>query len=125
MKLNNLIQARNIISRFSQEELSANLAYKLMKFLKMSDNEDIFYNEKLTAIIQQYAEKDAEGKYIKEKESFRILKDKVDECRVALQELNDLQVDKPSISLYLAELEELKLSIKEMAYLDEFIIEEE
>ena len=125
MKLNNLIQARNIISRFTQKELSANLAYKLMKFLKMSDSEDIFYNERLTAIIQQYAERDADGKYIREKDSLRIMKDKVDECREAINELNDMDVDKPKIELHLEELKELKLSIKEISYLDELIIEEE
>ena len=126
MKLNNLIQARNVIGRFAKEQLSAQLAYKLMKFLKTSDSEDVFYNERLTAIIQQYAERDAEGKYIKENnDSFKILKDKVDECREAILALNGMDVDAPSIRLYLEELAELKLSIKEMAFLDEFIIEEE
>ncbi len=124
MKLIDLIQSRNVISFFSKEQLSANLAYKFMKFLKITDSEDAFYNQRLAALIEQYAQRDEEGKYIKENDSFQIIKDKVDECRRVVNELNETKVDKPLISFCLEELKELKLSIKEIAYLDEFIIEE-
>lgn len=40
MKLDKLIQLRKTISAHAHEAISAPLAYKMMKFLKASDNED-------------------------------------------------------------------------------------
>ena len=123
MKLGNLIQARKTIAAHSQEAISVPLAYKLMKFMKASDDEDSFYVGKIREIVASY--KDATDVGGATQDEFRIPKSKVQEFEKAVNELKDSEVEAPSIKFALAELSELKLSVTEMFSLDNFIIEEE
>ena len=122
MKLNKLIQSRKTISAHAHEAISVPLAYKMMKFLKASDNEDAFYMSKLKEIIEKY--KDTESNDKPQDGEVRIRKDKVEECNKEISDLVATDVEAPSIKFSLQELSELKLSVAEMYSLDEIIIEE-
>ena len=98
MKLNKLIGIRNILVAHANDRVYAKVAYKMMKFIKASEDEDAFYNTKLKELIETYGEKDAMGKFAK---------DKVGNIKIKAEELSGL-----------------RLSMSEMYAIDEIIIEE-
>ena len=124
MKLINLIATRKILIGHAGDKIPALTAYKIMKFFKASDTEEAFYNEKMKEIIDEYAEKDAEGNPISKVNGVQIKKDCIVECNKIIKELQETEVDKPKFELKLNELDALKFSVEEIAALDEFIIEE-
>lgn len=121
MKLDKLIQLRKTISAHAHEAISAPLAYKMMKFLKASGNEDDFYTSRLKEIVEKY--RDTENP-AQQGDAVRIRKDKITECSDEIKALTETEVEAPSIKFALPELSELKLSVAEMYSLDEVIIEE-
>ena len=75
-------------------------------------------------LITTYAAKDSSGNpVVNDNGAVKIIQDKLKEAGVAMNELNNTEVDKPNIKFTLEELEELKLSIGDMYLLDEFIEE--
>mgnify|MGYP004629413683 CR=1 FL=1 len=54
MKIYDLILARNVILKKANEPIPTKLAYKFMKFLKASDDEDAFYSKKAEGIKAKY-----------------------------------------------------------------------
>ena len=124
MELNKILQARNTLALHINDKVNATLAYKMMKFLKTSDNEEEFYHTKLQGFIGEYAEKDANGNPVRtERGDIRIIQGKVKECEKEIENLAKTDVTEPTIKFNLDELSELKLSAKEMYNLDSFIIE--
>lgn len=121
MELNELLQARKILTNHINDKVCATLAYKMMKFLKSSDNEEEFYLKKIQEFIAEYAERDADGKPIADGSNVKILQDKAEDCRKAIDDLGKTDVAEPIIKFNLNELSELKLSAKEMYVLDGFI----
>lgn len=121
MELNELLQARKILANHINDKVCATLAYKMMKFLKSSDNEEEFYLKKIQEFIAEYAERDADGKPIVDGSNVKILQDKAEDCRKAIDDLGKTDVAEPIIKFNLNELSELKLSAKEMYVLDGFI----
>ena len=53
MKLNKLIGIRNILVAHANDRVYAKVAYKMMKFIKASEDEDAFYNTKLKELIEE------------------------------------------------------------------------
>ena len=51
MKLNKLLQVRKVLSDHANEPIPTMLAYKILKFMKASDTEGAFYEQKLNGII--------------------------------------------------------------------------
>ena len=66
MQLIKIINARGVIAQYAGEKIAAQTAYKLFNFLKSTDKDEIFYNEKRKEIIDRYAKKDEEGNYVPE-----------------------------------------------------------
>lgn len=126
MKLGNLIQARKTLMAYTDEKLSAKLAYKMMKFVKSTSDDVAFYDEKIKEIIMKYAEKDDNGEIINDNGNIKLVKGTANDCQKEINAVVDVDIDKPQVGFFLSELNELKLSATEMFALDEFItIEEE
>ena len=124
MELNELLQARKILANHVNDKVCATLAYKLMKFLKSSDNEEEFYLTKIRELIDKYGEKDSDGKPVyADNGNIKIKQSKVKECENEIENLGKTDVAEPTIKFNLLELSELKLSAKEMYALDNFVIE--
>lgn len=124
MELNELLQARKILANHINDKVCATLAYKMMKFLKSSDNEEEFYLTKIRELIDKYGEKDGEGKPVyADNGNIKIEQSKVKECENEIENLGKTDVAEPTIKFNLLELSELKLSAKEMYALDNFVIE--
>ena len=124
MELSKIMQARQIVASKSQEKVPAALAYKLMKFLKATADEEDFYNQKLQGIIEEYADRDKDGKPIGDGGGVRVRQDAVEPCKQAIEELSGTDVDAPKIAFKLSEIEPLTFSAAEMIILDDFIKEE-
>lgn len=123
MKLINLILARKVIGEHMADKLPSALAYKLMKFMKASDNEDAFYNERMGDIINKYGERNEDGE-IKVKDNRVSLKEGcIEKCNQSISELQNTEIDRPNFAFSIEELEPFKLSIAEISSLDEFINE--
>ena len=126
MKLGNLIQARKALMAYADEKVSAQLAYKMMKFVKATSNDVAFYDDKIKEIIMQYAEKDDNGEIVNDNGNIKLIKGTTNDCQKEITAVADIDIDKPQVMFLLRELDELKLSVAEMFVLDEFItIEEE
>ena len=121
MKITNLIQIRKIISRHADKKISTALAYKMMKFMKASDNDEAFYNEKIREIIEKYGEKDENGQIVCIESGVSLVQTTIDECKSKIYELDGTEIDVPNIKFSLAELEQLKLSMNELFIIDELI----
>lgn len=123
MKLLQVLKAREIISVIADKKIPAVTAYKFTKFLSQMQDEYSFFNERLAQIIDKYAERDADGKIISTNTGVSIKKEIQNECNSEINELNNCEVDAPSIKFRLKDLEDLQFSIQEMMILSEFIDE--
>lgn len=124
MNILTLMSAANIFAQVAQMKISSRLAYKIMKLCKGIAVEEEFYNTKRSEIVQRYAIKDENGQIVvSDTGMISIMPDKIDEVNMAMQELNNIEVDTPNVRFTLNELEELKLSVADMFVLDAFIEE--
>lgn len=121
MKLNKLILARRVLEAHSQEKIPTPIAYKIMKFMKASESENAFYNENLKKIIEKYALKDEKGNIKQTEIGVSIIPAKVDECNKAIEELQDTEIETPSIKLSIADLQGFQMSVHELSLLDEIL----
>lgn len=125
MKLKTLIQARRVINAHSQDKVSGLLAYKIMKFIKASQEEDAFYTDKIGECISLYAQKDDNGKIVTDDSgNIKIADGKLSECQKAIDDIEATNVDIPNVRFSLSDLTEMKLTAMEAFSLDEFIVEE-
>ena len=124
MNILTLINAEKIFAQVAQTKISSKLAYKIMKLCKSIAVEEEFYNTKRNEIIQAYAIKDENGQIVVSDTGMAsIVPDKINEANIAMQELNNIEVEAPNVKFTLAELDELKLSVADMFVLDSFIEE--
>lgn len=124
MKLQELVKIKSVFAPIVRLKLSPKLSYKIMKLLKEIEFDETFLNNKIKELIDEYGERDKSGKFVIENGNIVIQKDKEQECQKALLELNNLEVDKPTCSFTLNELQEITLSVQDMAIIENLIKEE-
>ena len=120
MKLIDLIKARKVIEAHQTEKLPAVVAYKIMKFMKTSETEDAFYNEKMREIIDKYAARE-DGQIKVQEDRILIKPECMQECNEALEELQNTETENPKLCIKVEELSAFQLSVAEVSILDEFI----
>ena len=123
MKLKNLLNARKIIIQYKDEKLSPTLAYKFVKFMKASDSEEAFYNDKLKQLIEEYALKDEKGQIATQDGNIRLMPAKIQDFNNAANELQETEVEAPNVQFKISELEQIKLSVTDLYTLDDFVTE--
>ena len=123
MKLKNLLNARKIIIQYKDEKLSPTLAYKFVKFMKASDSEEAFYNDKLKQLIEEYALKDEKGQIATQDGNIRLTPAKIQDFNNAANELQETEVEAPNVQFKISELEQIKLSVTDLYALDDFVTE--
>lgn len=121
MELKKLMEARDVLISYFEKKLGGTLAYKIMKFLKGSEDEENFYTSKLKELLDEYSEKDTDGNFVTQDNNVKIREDKIQECKEAINALGNTEVTAPSILFELDEIAELQLSAKEAYALDDFI----
>lgn len=123
MKLKNLLNARKIIIQYKDDKLSPTLAYKFVKFMKASDSEEAFYNDKLKQLIEEYALKDEKGQIATQDGNIRLMPAKIQDFNNAANELQETEVEAPNVQFKISELEQIKLSVTDLYALDDFVME--
>lgn len=124
MKLIELLNARKVIAKFSQEKLPVSVSYKLAKLIRSTDSDEVFYNEKISEIINKYRQKDEQGNFIETDANGIPLSEKTAEkCKEEIKELENTKVDMPNIKFKVEELGGLRLSVQEIFALDNLISE--
>ena len=121
MKLYNLLQIRTTLNAHTKDTMSTMLAYKIMKFIKSTEAEETFYNEKMQEILLKYGAKDENGDYIKSEGGIKIIDGKVDDCHKEINELAETEVEIPAITFTIDELSQINLTVAELYTLDEII----
>lgn len=120
MELVKIIDARQVLDGLSsKEDIGAHLAYWMTKFVVKTENEHLFYAREMRKLFDTYATR-------KDDETIFIPTEKAAEFSAAVEALNNTDVEDPGIRFKLSELsKELKLSMKQMYPLLDFIDEDQ
>ena len=125
MTLNDVLKARTVVSAVYREKMPVKLAYKFMKFLKITQKDEDFVNEKTREFIEEYGERDKDNQFVyTDNGGVKVKADKHEECVAKMTELRNTEVDDYEITFTVNELEDLKLSVEDITALSPFIVEE-
>ena len=121
MELIKVVNARKVLDSLSdREDVGAHLSYWMTKFVVKTESDHEFYASEMRKLFEKYATK-KEG----DEDTLLIAADKVAEFNDAVEALNKTDAEDPGIRFNLSELSaELKLSMKQMYPLLDFIDEE-
>ncbi len=94
--------------------------YKLLKLIKIADEEYPIYMEQIQPLLDSYAEKDEQGNIIhSESGGTKIKTDQINNLEQKLYELREIKVQVPDLYFSLDELEKLGLKMGELnAFID-------
>lgn len=120
MKLITIVNAHNVIDGLADKEnIGAHLAYWMTKFVVKTQDEAAFFQTEMRKLFEKYGTKNEDGAYaVPNENAAAFAKD--------AEALQNTEVEDPGIKFSLSELStELKLSLKQMYPLLEFINENE
>lgn len=122
MKLFSVQPLYIVLSRLVDIEMPMSIAYKFAKLIsEIEDNYD-FYVKKFRNIISKYCEKDETGNPIQDENgNIQLQKDLIDLAEKELTELNQIDIDRPSVRFTMEELQSLQITPKDAMVLIDFI----
>lgn len=123
MKIYNLLKFQEIYQILNDIQFPINTTYKISRIKKYAEEELQFYFQQLQKIIEEYGEKDENGKYIlsDEQSSIKIQPTKISECTVKLHELEQLEIPDIDIKLSIDELNNINMTPSDFESLLPFI----
>ena len=118
MELIKVIHARQTLDSLSdRENIGAHLSYWMTKFVVQTKNEHEFYAKEMQKLFEKFGDK--------EEDKLTVPAKNIPDFQKAVVALENTDVEAPSIRFSLSELaQELKLSMKQMYPLLDFIDEE-
>ena len=125
MKLTDTLNFADVYSQVKDQKMPLRLAYKFSKLATRMDEEVQFYRTKFQEIVDQFIEKDEEGKpvVIDNGAALKIIAGKEQECNQAMIELQGLEIDLEQ-PFTIEELENLELTPAQMQVLMPFVKDE-
>jgi hypothetical protein len=125
LTIKDLVLFYNLYDQIKDRAPSIKTAYKMNKIYERAAQEQTFIQEQQQKIAEKYAQRDEKGNLILTDDKTDILVEpsKMNECKKALRELVEIEVELPDYSFTLDELEPLKLSINDLQPLMNFICE--
>ena len=125
LTIKDLVLFYNLYDQIKDRAPSIKTAYKMNKIYERAAQEQTFVQEQQQKIAEKYAQRDEKGNLILTDDKTDILVEpsKMNECKKALRELVEIEVELPDYSFTLDELEPLKLSINDLQPLMNFICE--
>lgn len=120
MKLIEQISARRVLLNHANDKPPIQLGYKMAMFIKASDNDAEFFQEKMNEIVDTYGQKDPNGKLLRSKDTNNIIiqNGKIDECNAKIKELEEMLVEPISIKKFtLEELAPIQFTVEELTVL--------
>ena len=113
---------KDLIVSIRDKSFSIKTQYKFLKLAKALDSELMIINEQKQRLIEKYVQTDENGEYIVNEDDGLVIKDDlVQEFQQKLLELDEMEIELPDLTFTLEELEDLKLSLQEIFYLEKFI----
>ena len=127
MKLINVLNARSVITSKAQVKgVNFKTSFKFMKFLKATDEDENFYNEKRGELIKTFATKDENGKIVIENNQYKFTDENLAEINKQISELAATEVEIPeTLKFSSEELDKMEFTIEEVSAIYELIKEEE
>lgn len=125
LKMSNIILLKGACENLKTQKTSVKTAYKISKILNTVEKEFEFYQAKFVEIINEYAEKDENGKpvMIENGEGIKINPEKIAEAQFKLSELEAIEVEFNITPLSIDELDGLEISISDMQILSQILQE--
>jgi hypothetical protein len=123
MTLTSILSFPNFYNQIRSNPLSFKTAHKLSKLSKAIEEEIGFYREKMTELIEQYAQKDNDGNYvyINDGRDIAITPEKITECHAKIRELETMDIELPNITFSVEEFENTTLTVDELQPILPFI----
>ena len=122
MKLVNLIQINNIFKPNMEFE-DIQVGYKIMKFLKSIESDVAFYNNKLSEIAQECAEKDGDKLKMDENGNLILSKEKIEEWNKKVADLANVEIEVNLPSFKLEDFTKCSFNLEELSILELLISE--
>ena len=125
MKLIDVINARRvIINKASVKGISFGTSFKFMKFMKATDDDQKFYEEKRNELIEKFATKDENGTPIYEDDRYSFTDENFKEVNKQLAELAETEVEiSESLKFTEQELDKMEFTIEEVSAIYDLIKE--
>ena len=124
MNLNQVENLYKTLSTLTQISMPIRSAYKITKLLNFMEKDYQFYIEETKKIVFKYAEKDEQGQILPSEDgSVKIQKESIPAAEKALLDLSEIEVETPSITFTLDELESLSIAPADLQNLLPFIEE--
>ena len=127
IKIIDIISAAQLYENLKKVSLSINTLYKLSRLKKEIDFHLLFYKDNLLKIIEEYGERDDEGKLLKTDDDYGILikKEKIAICQDKVNDLLNLQIEIPDLFFSLEEFENIEMTLEDFQVLSSFIKEKQ
>lgn len=125
MKICELIKIREELVNLSKEKIKLRSSFNIAKFLSQTEQDTQFFQNKLLGLIEKYGQRDENGQFILENNgtSIQIQQEHIEECQQGLSEINNYEIEIPSLKIYYNDLPE-GLSISTLFNIMDYILEE-
>ncbi len=111
MKISQALNYTTFYNAIKSQKMSIKLAYRLSKIAQAVEQEQKFYQDKVRALLDAYAEKDENGTPItNESGGIKLKPEYRTECLAQFSELESLDVDIKFDPIHIEELESLELT---------------
>lgn len=121
MKMYEIIELAGLYTKIKDCKMPLKTTYKFSKLMRQVEKEQLFYQEELNKIIQDYARiEDGKIVYSQDKTSILIIPGKEQECNNKIFELKNLEIEIKDVKFSFEELEQienLELTVAEMTCL--------
>lgn len=116
MKFKDVFAFQKLFNNIQNQKLPLRLAYKFTKLNDIISNELCFYQSEFEKILDSYAERDSEGKYIENeaKNGIIIKEEFLEECHREIANLQNFEFSIDGIFFTLDELEFLTITPTEL-----------
>ena len=121
MKIQDAMAFNQFYQKVGNMKMPVKVAYKLMQINSKLQSDLTFFQGRLQRILQDYGEKDENGQLMSNGEGIKIKPELMEKAQKEIDELNELEIVDPKITLDLDELEDLKLTPYDMAAIAPFL----
>lgn len=123
--LTKVVNCQYLQSKLKDATLSVKTAYHLAKLFKFIEGEAQFYTGELNRIIEKFGARDPSGNLLPTEDGrgVQIPKDRLKDAEREINELMNIEVELPNITLTLDELDGAGLTVEDVQNLEPFIVE--
>lgn len=122
--LRDIVDSQEVMRTLSNKQLRGRAAFKVARLLKKLEAELATFNDTRIKLIENYAKKDEEGKYVtNDKNEYQFDEDNANKF---IEEFNKLLLEEVEIDanpILIGEIEEIDFTPAEMAILEPFMEE--